>query len=175
MFFSFSFFTPSLLYGIHFSRVFYDRNGTLLRITLSADDKYRIYTPLSEISETVQRATILYEDKYFRYHPGINPVALARATRSYFSGVPHPAGASTITMQVARIKYNLDTTKPVGKLIQVLAAIYIDAFYSKDEILTAYLNLAPYGGNIEGIAAASQIYFHKHPSDITTIEETKKC
>ena len=164
------FFTPPLLNDTHFSRVFYDRNGKLLRITLSADDKYRVYTPLNEISETVQRATILYEDKYFRYHPGINPIALARATRSYFSGAPHPAGASTITMQVARIKYDLDTTKPIGKLVQILSAIYIDAFYSKDEILTAYLNLAPYGGNIEGIAAASQIYFHKRPADLTTIE-----
>ena len=73
-------------------------------------------------------------------------------------------------MQVARIKYDLDTTRPMGKLIQILAAIYIDAFYPKDEILTAYLNIAPYGGNIEGIAAASQIYFHKRPSELTTIE-----
>ena len=164
------FFTPPLLSDTHFSRVFYDRNGTLLRITLSADDKYRIFSPLNEISENLQRATILYEDKYFRYHPGINPIALIRATKNYFSGAPHPAGASTITMQVARLKYHLDTTKPSGKIIQIFAAIYIDAFYSKDEILQAYLNLAPYGGNIEGAAAASQIYFHKRPSDISTIE-----
>ena len=163
-------FTPPLLSNTHFSRVFYDRNGQLLRITLSADDKYRIYAPLNEINENLQRATILYEDKYFRYHPGINPIALIRATRNYFSGTPHPAGASTITMQVARLKYDLDTTRPLGKIVQILAAIYIDAFYSKNEILEAYLNMAPYGGNIEGIAAASQIYFHKRPSDITTIE-----
>ena len=163
-------FTPPLLSDTHFSRVFYDRNGKLLRITLSADDKYRIYTPLNEISESVQRATILYEDKYFRYHPGINPVALVRATGNYFSGAPHPAGASTITMQVARIKYNINTTRPLGKIAQIFAALYIDAFYTKDEILEAYLNLAPYGGNIEGIHAASQIYFHKRPSELTTIE-----
>jgi len=164
------FFTPPLLSDTHFSRVFYDRNGKLLRITLSADDKYRIYAPLNEISESVQRATVLYEDKYFRYHPGINPIALVRATRNYFSGAPHPAGASTITMQVARIKYNMDTTRPMGKIAQVFVALYIDAFYSKDEILEAYLNLAPYGGNIEGVSAASQIYFHKRAKDLTTIE-----
>lgn len=161
---------PPLLNGTHFSRVFYDRHGTLLRITLASDDKYRIYVPSTEISDAVKRATVLYEDKYFYHHIGINPIALARATRNYFSGAPHPAGASTITMQVARIKYDLDTTRPVGKLIQILAAIYIDAFYSKDEILTTYLNIAPYGGNIHGIAAASQIYFHRHPSELTTIE-----
>ncbi len=164
------FFMPPLLKDTHFSRVFYDRNGTLLRITLSADDKYRIYTPLAEISDAVKRATILYEDKYFYRHIGINPVALVRATKNYFSGAPHPAGASTITMQVARIIYDLDTTRPIGKLVQIIAAIYIDAMYSKDDILTAYLNLAPYGGNIEGVAAASQIYFHKRPSELTTIE-----
>lgn len=164
------FLMPPLLNNTHFSRVFYDRNGTLLRITLSPDDKYRIYTPLSEISDSVKRATVLYEDKYFYHHIGINPVALVRATRNYLSGAPHPAGASTITMQVARIKYNLNTTHPMGKLIQIIAAIYIDAFYSKAAILEAYLNIAPYGGNIEGISAASQIYFHKVPSELTTIE-----
>ncbi len=161
---------PPLLSGTHFSRVFYDRNGILLRVTLAADDKYRIYAPSAEIADAVKRATVLYEDKHFYHHIGVNPVALMRATKNYFSGAPHPAGASTITMQVARIKYDLDTTRPIGKLIQILAALYIDAFYSKDEILTAYLNIAPYGGNIEGIAAASQIYFHKRPSELTTIE-----
>ena len=164
------FLMPPLLSGTHFSRVFYDRNGTLLRVTLSADDKYRIYVPLTEISDAVKRATILYEDKHFYRHIGVNPIALARATRNYFSGAPHPAGASTITMQVARLKYDLDTTRPMGKLVQIFAAIYIDAFYAKDDILEAYLNLAPYGGNIEGVAAASQIYFHKRPDELTTIE-----
>ena len=164
------FIMPPLLNNTHFSRVFYDRNGTMLRITLSADDKYRIYTPLNDITDAVKRATILYEDKHFYRHIGVNPVALVRAAHNYFSGAPHPAGASTITMQVARLKYDLDTTHPTGKMIQILAAIYIDAFYSKHDILEAYLNLAPYGGNIEGIAAASQIYFHKRPNELTTIE-----
>ena len=80
------FLMPPLLSGTHFSRVFYDRNDTLLRITLSADDKYRIYTPLDKINPAVIRATLLYEDKYFYHHIGINPIALARATKSYFSG-----------------------------------------------------------------------------------------
>lgn len=143
------FFTPSLLSDIQFSRAYFDRNGELMRLTLTADDKYRLFVPLDDIAETVPMATILYEDRYFRYHPGINPVALARAARNYISGASHPAGASTITMQVARMKYGLNTRKISGKLIQIAAAIYIDAFYSKDEILEAYLNLAPYGGNIE--------------------------
>ena len=164
------FFTPPLLSDTHFGRAYFDRNGKLLRITLSADDKYRLYTPLDKISPDVQRATILYEDKYFKYHIGINPISLIRATINYFSGVENPAGASTITMQVARIKYHLNTRQIMGKLKQIAAAIYIDLFYSKNEILEAYLNLAPYGGNIESIGAASLIYFDKPAYDLTTIQ-----
>ncbi len=164
------FFTPPLLNDTHFSKAYYDRNDKLLRMTLSADEKYRIYTPLSEISPYVQQATILYEDKYFKYHFGINPISLIKATKSYLSGTPHPAGASTITMQVARMKYDLNTTEIKGKLKQIAAAIYIDLFYSKDEILEAYLNLAPYGGNIESIGAASLIYFEKPASKLSKIE-----
>ena len=164
------FFTPPLLSDTHFGRAYFDRNGNLMCITLSADDKYRLFTPLSDISEYVQRATILYEDKYFKFHPGVNPVALVRAAKNYFTSGARPVGASTITMQVARIKYDLDTRKIPGKLIQIAAAIYIDLFYSKDEILEAYLNLAPYGGNIESIGAASLIYFGKPARDLTKIE-----
>lgn len=164
------FFTPPLLSDTHFGRAYFDRNGNLMRITLSADDKYRLFTPLSDISEYVQRATILYEDKYFKFHPGVNPVALVRAAKNYFTSGARLVGASTITMQVARIKYDLDTRKIPGKLIQIAAAIYIDLFYSKDEILEAYLNLAPYGGNIESIGAASLIYFGKPAHDLTKIE-----
>ena len=164
------FFTPPLLNDAIFGTAYFDKKGELLRITLAPDDKYRLYTPLSEISPDIIRATILYEDKYFYYHPGINPIALFRATISYLSGAPHPAGASTITMQVARMKYDINTREIMGKLKQIAAAIYLDLFYSKDEIITAYLNMAPYGGNIESIGAASQIYFDKPPKNLTTIE-----
>ncbi len=164
------FLTPPLLGHIPFSRAYYDRNGQLLRMTLSADDKYRLYTPLRDISPDAARAIILYEDRYFYLHPGINPIALGRALRDYIGGAPRPVGASTITMQVARLKYDLNTKTSGGKLKQIAAAIYIDAFHSKREILEAYLNLAPYGGNIEGIAAASQIFFHKQAANLNTIE-----
>ena len=164
------FFTPPLLNDAIFGTAYFDKNGELLRITLAPDDKYRLYTPLSEISPDIIRATILYEDKYFYYHPGINPIALIRATINYLSGVAHPAGASTITMQVARMKYDINTREIMGKLKQIAAAIYIDLFYSKDEIITAYMNMAPYGGNIESIGAASLIYFDKPPKNLTTIE-----
>ncbi len=164
------FFTPPLLQDVSFSRAYYDRNGNLLRLTLSADDKYRIYTPLNEISPHIINAVILYEDKHFYHHPGINPISMLRAARQYITGVPHPVGASTITMQLARIKYDLNSKTFGGKMLQIAAAIYIDMFHSKDEIIEAYLNLAPYGGNIEGVAAASTIYFGTHARDLSKIE-----
>ena len=164
------FFTPPLLSDIDFSRAYYDRNGVLMRLTLTSDEKYRVFTPLDEINPDIVRATILYEDKYFYYHPGINPVPLIRATKNYIRGQTDTAGASTITMQVARLKHNLNTKTIYGKLVQIAAAIYIDLFYSKSEIIEAYLNLAPYGGNIEGITAASLIYFHQNAKNISRIE-----
>lgn len=164
------FFITPLLDTTSFSRAYYDANGKLIRITLSADDKYRIYTPLSQISPHIKNAIVLYEDKHFYHHPGINPIALVRAIRQYASGTAHPVGASTITMQVARLKYDINSKTLPGKLHQIVAAAYIDLFHSKDEILEAYLNLAPYGGNIESIGAASTIYFGRHAIDLTKIE-----
>ena len=164
------FFCPPLLKDISFSRAYYDRDGHLLRLTLSADDKYRIFTPLDEISPNIINAVILYEDKHFYHHFGINPVSMVRAVRQYIGGNPHPVGASTITMQLARIKFDLTSKTLGGKISQIFAAIYIDLFYSKSEIIEAYLNLAPYGGNIEGICAASTIYFDRPARDLSKIE-----
>ena len=164
------FFTPPILNDISFSRAYYDRDEKLLRLTLGADDKYRIYTPLSEISPYIVDAVILYEDKHFYNHIGINPISLLRATRQYASSTVHPVGASTITMQVARMKYDINSKTFWGKMQQIALALYIDLFHSKDEIIEAYLNLAPYGGNIEGIGAASTIYFGKPAHDLTKIE-----
>ncbi len=161
---------PELLDGITFSHEVYDRDHNLLRITLTPDDKYRIYTPLDQISPELVQATLLHEDRYYRDHPGINPVAVARAAWNLvFSGHMH-AGASTITMQLARMRYHIYTRTAAGKLKQMLLALEIERHYTKSEILEAYFNLAPYGGNIEGIGAASEIYFGKAPSKLTLPE-----
>ncbi|MDP9003883.1 MAG: penicillin-binding protein 1C [Verrucomicrobiota bacterium] len=152
---------PPLREGIDFSTRIRDRNGNLLRVTLTGDQKYRIWTPLREISPALIDATVRFEDKYFGQHPGVNPVPLVRAAWNFIrSGHPR-AGASTITMQLARLRYHLRTRTLAGKLRQILYAIELERHYSKDEILEAYLNLAPYGRNIEGAGAASEIYFGK--------------
>ncbi len=150
---------PPLLDGIPFSRCVRDRNGKLLRLTLSTDQKFRIWTPLQKISPDLINATLSYEDKYYARHPGVNPIALARCAIELIRFHRATAGGSTITMQVARLRFHLHTRNVSGKLEQILRALELERHYSKNEILEAYLNLAPYGRNIEGIDAASLIYF----------------
>src|SRR5881398_1008817 len=165
---------PQLLEGISFSQCPRDRNSKLLRVTLTADQKFRIWTSLRNISPALIDATLQFEDKYYRYHPGVNPVALMRAAFGLRPGGAH-TGASTITMQVARLRYHLPTRTFRGKFIQIVRALELERHYSKSQILEAYLNLAPYGRNIEGAGAAGQIYFGKTAAHLTTPEAIALC
>ena len=158
---------PPLLDGIDFSTRVRDRNGNVLRVTLTADQKYRIWTPLKEISPALIDATVRFEDKYYGKHPGINPVPLLRAVWNLAISGHTRAGASTITMQLARLRYHLRTRTVTGKVRQIVYALELERHYSKAQILEAYLNLAPYGRNIEGVGAASEIYFSKTAARIS--------
>src|SRR5438874_4882317 len=157
---------PPLLDGISFSQCVRDRNGQLLRVTLTSDQKFRIRTPLRDISPELIDATLRYEDKYFAHHPGVNPVALIRSGFGLLHRGPR-TGGSTITMQLARLRFRLQTRTPGGKFVQIVRALELERHYSKAQILEAYLNLAPYGRNIEGAGAASQIYFGKTSARLT--------
>src|SRR5207247_4517009 len=160
---------PPLLDGVAFSQCVRDRNGKLLRVTLTADQKFRVWTSLPNISPALIDATLQFEDKYYRHHPGVNPVALVRSAVNLRPGSAH-SGASTITMQVARLRYHLATRRLSGKFVQIIRALELERHYSKDEILEAYLNVAPYGRNIEGVGAASQVYFGKTAAHLTRPE-----
>jgi penicillin-binding protein 1C len=161
---------PALLDGISFSQCVRDRHGKLLRVTLSADQKFRIRTPLEEISPDLIDATLRYEDKYYARHPGVNPIALARGAADLLRFHRATTGGSTITMQLARLSFHLHTRTISGKLEQIMRALELERHYSKNQILEAYLNLAPYGRNIEGIGAASEIYFDKPASKLSRPE-----
>jgi penicillin-binding protein 1C len=161
---------PPLLAEHSFSKVFYDENGALLRVTLSNDEKYRIKTTLSEIPSSYIELTLLKEDRYFFQHVGINPFALVKALARTYILQKKRMGASTITMQLARIRYGIHTKTWRGKLQQIWYALYLEMHYSKKEILEAYFNLAPYGNNIEGIGSASLIYFGKKISALSLPE-----
>ncbi|MCP4294888.1 MAG: penicillin-binding protein 1C [Proteobacteria bacterium] len=153
-----------------FSQIVTDNQGDLLRLTLARDDKYRIFTPLEEISPSMVEGTLLYEDEYFYWHFGVNPTALIRAAWISYAERRRPQGASTITMQLARKHFHTNSRSILGKSLQILQAIYLELFYSKHEILEAYLNITPYGFNIEGIGAASLIYLDKPPKRLKLIE-----
>ncbi|PYK29585.1 MAG: penicillin-binding protein 1C, partial [Verrucomicrobia bacterium] len=139
---------PPLLDGVSFSQIVRDRNGKLLRVALSSDQKFRIWTPLSKISPDLINATLRYEDKYYAKHPGVNPIALARCALNLVRFRHATAGGSTITMQLARLRFHLHTRNVSGKLEQIVRALELERHYSKGEILEAYLNLAPYGRNL---------------------------
>ncbi len=141
-------------------------DGELLRMTRSADDHYRLWVPLTQISPLLVEAFLLKEDRWFYWHAGVNPIALGRAAfRSYSGGARQ--GGSTITMQLARLTYRLNTRTPAGKLRQMTLAIWLEARYSKRDLLEAYLNIVPFGANIQGVGAATQIYFGKAPDRVS--------
>lgn len=146
--------------GIAQSRMVLSEGGELLRLTLSDDDQYRLWVPLSKISPSMIEAILLKEDRSFYMHPGINPLALVRAALSTYTG-GRRQGGSTVTMQLARRLYSIDSRRIPGKLSQMAMALWLEARYDKSAILEAYLNLVPMGGNIEGVEAASRIYFSK--------------
>jgi penicillin-binding protein 1C len=141
-------------------------DGELLRVTRSSDDQYRLWVALDQISPSLVDAFLLKEDRWFYRHPGVNPIALVRAAARTYSGGERQGG-STITMQLARLTYRLNTRRPLGKLHQIMLAMWLEARYSKHDILEAYLNVVPFGANIQGVGAATRIYFGKSPDRIT--------
>ncbi|MGB2579632.1 penicillin-binding protein 1C [Elusimicrobium simillimum] len=153
-----------------FSQAFYADDGTLLRLTLSHDDKYRLFVPYKDIPADMRHALMMYEDKWYYLHYGVNPLALARSFFTTYIKKSRRMGASTITMQTARMVYNLDTTLIPGKIKQIFCALWLEFRYTKKQILETYFNLAPYSYNIEGVGAASLIYFGTRVQDSTLLQ-----
>ncbi|MEL6559896.1 MAG: penicillin-binding protein 1C [Bacteroidota bacterium] len=156
---------------LEYSPIILSEDEELLHSFLTTDDKWRMYTTLEEISPTLKKAIIFKEDRYFYQHFGVNPLSVVRAAFNNIVKNRRTSGASTITMQVARM------LEPKGrsylsKLVEVFRALQLEWNYSKDEILQMYLNLVPYGGNIEGVKAASLIYFQKMPDHLSIAEVT---
>jgi len=148
------------------SQAIYDKEGKLIRAFLSSDEKWRMTCGLKEVSPYLKKAVISIEDRFFYYHPGINPWSLIRAL---YLNVKHKriiAGGSTITMQVARMMEHRQRTL-LSKLIEIIRALKLELCYSKNEILELYFNMASYGGNIEGVGAACYYYFQKNPAEIS--------
>ncbi|PKV62894.1 penicillin-binding protein 1C [Pontibacter ramchanderi] len=152
--------------NISYSPVITASDGSVINAFLSRDDKWRMQLEPGEINPVLKKAVLLKEDKYFYYHPGINPFAITRALANNLFQNKKTSGASTITMQVARLLYPQQRTY-ANKLYEMFRALQLEWYYSKDEILQLYLNLVPFGGNIEGVKAASVLYFHQSPKQLS--------
>ncbi|MDP2783151.1 MAG: penicillin-binding protein 1C [Sulfurimicrobium sp.] len=136
------------------------RDGTPLRAFPDRDHVWRHPVTLAEVSPRYIEALIRYEDRAFRWHPGVNPIALLRAGWQWWRHGRVVSGGSTLTMQVARILEPVPRNL-AGKLKQIVRALQLEWRYSKDEILALYLNYAPMGGVLEGVEAASRAYLGK--------------
>ncbi|RYD57728.1 MAG: penicillin-binding protein 1C [Sphingobacteriales bacterium] len=157
--------------GIEYAPVVLARDGSVIHTFLTKDEQWRFDTKLDEITPELKQAIIYKEDKYFRYHPGINIFAIGRAAVNNIFYLKRTSGASTITMQVARMLQPKKRTY-VNKGVEMLRALQLELHYSKDEILQMYLNLVPYGSNVQGVKAASIIYFNKLPNQLSLAEIT---
>ncbi|MET0328531.1 MAG: penicillin-binding protein 1C [Luteimonas sp.] len=164
-------FPPQLPTRADTSAVVVARDGTPLRAFADSEGVWRHPATPDSVSPLYLQALLGYEDRWFRHHPGINPPAMVRAAWQWLRGGRIVSGGSTLTMQVARI---LDPTPrgrtPSAKLLQLLRALQLEAHLSKDEILTLYLERAPFGGTIEGVEAASWAYLGKSASQLSHAE-----
>ncbi|MCO5249993.1 MAG: transglycosylase domain-containing protein [Candidatus Kapabacteria bacterium] len=137
-----------------YSTVITSREGKILKTYLSNDDKWRLEAELADINPKMKELIIFKEDKYFYYHPGVNIFSIFRAFKQNIFAGEIQSGASTITMQLARMLQPKSRTY-ANKFIEIFRAFQLELHCSKDEILKLYLNKLPYGGNIEGVRAAS--------------------
>ncbi len=161
---------PPLGEGLAFSTLVVDRDGRLLRPYTTNQGRWRLPATRENVDPRFFKFLLAYEDKRFPEHHGVDPLALGRAFGQLMRSGHIVSGASTLSMQVARLLEPRSERSFMAKLRQMVRAIEIERELSKDQILALYLSLAPYGGNLEGIRAASLAYFGKEPRRLTLAE-----
>jgi penicillin-binding protein 1C len=158
---------PPLGRDLELSRLVLDRNGNLLRPYITSEGRWRLTATRKDVDPRFLDALLAYEDKRFFTHRGVDPVAMGRALFQLITHGHIVSGGSTLTMQVARLLEPREQRSLSAKLRQAVRAVQLEHALSKDEILRLYLTLAPYGGNLEGLRAASLAYFGKEPRRLT--------
>jgi len=148
---------------LDYSHIVLDRDGRLLRAYATGDGRWRLPATENDVDPRFLRLLFAYEDKRFYEHYGVDPMALARAMLQFSKSGHIVSGGSTLTMQVARLLEPRQHRSLGAKLRQLTRALELEYKLSKSEILALYLTLAPYGGNLEGVRAASLSYFGKEP------------
>ncbi|WP_298575215.1 penicillin-binding protein 1C [uncultured Luteimonas sp.] len=166
-------FPPRLPQGRDTSTLVVAADGTPLRAFADAEGVWRHPATPATVSPLYLQALLNYEDRWYRWHPGVNPLALLRAAGQWLAGGRIVSGGSTLSMQVARILAPDDgpsTRTLPGKLVQMLRALQLEARLDKDAILSLYLERAPFGGTIEGLEAASWAYLGKPAARLSHAE-----
>jgi penicillin-binding protein 1C len=146
-----------------------DTRGEVLHTYLANDEQWRFRLDCDDISDKLETAVLTAEDRRFRTHPGVDPLALSRAVIQNLRAGEVRSGASTITMQVARLIRPKPRTIP-NKILEMVQALKLETRLDKTEILRLYLEHAPYGGNLVGATAASLHYFNRPPDRLTWAE-----
>lgn len=157
-----------LFKGTAYSKVLTDRNGELLNARIAADGQWR-FPPADSVPEKFRTAITAFEDRWFRWHPGVNPASLARAAWQNLSSGKVVSGGSTITMQVIRLSRGRERTV-WQKLTECILATRLELRCSKDEIMALYAAHAPFGGNVVGLEAAAWRYFGKPAAELSWAE-----
>jgi penicillin-binding protein 1C len=142
-----------------------DRNGRLISVLPAPGGIWRLVTTAEEVSPLYRELLLATEDSRFAWHPGVDPLALVRAAAQWLAAGRIVSGGSTITMQVVRLLEPRPRTLR-SKAIEILRALQLEQRFSKREILGLYLTLAPMGGNVEGVRAASLLWFGRFPAQL---------
>jgi penicillin-binding protein 1C len=156
--------------GLSYSTLVVDRDDRLLRPYTTPEGRWRLQATRADVDARFLAMLFAYEDRRFLRHRGVDPLALGRALLQLAANGRIVSGASTLTMQVARLLEPRSERSFIAKLRQIVRAIQLERALSKDEILALYFSLAPYGGNLEGIRAASLAYFGKEPRRLSLAE-----
>jgi penicillin-binding protein 1C len=162
--------TPSLERVEAMSVIIVDRNDQLLRAFTTPDHRWRLPLDAADADPRYLAMLMAYEDKRFRHHGGVDWLAVGRAGKQLARRGRIVSGASTLTMQTARLLSGQHERTGLGKLRQMVRALQLEHRYTKDRILGFYLRLAPFGGNLEGTRAASLAYFGKEPRRLSIAE-----
>lgn len=169
LFLGFWFAVPRPLFSVPFSTVVESSDGKLLGARIAVDQQWRFPAPDS-VPVKYEKCLLIYEDRYFHVHPGVNPVALARALVQNLKARKTISGGSTITMQICRMARGNKPRTLTNKVIEMIWALNLELRYSKNEILNLYASHAPFGGNVVGIEAASWRWYARQPSQLSWAE-----
>jgi len=161
--------SPLPVFRSPLSTVVEARDGSLLGARIADDGQWRFPAP-EDVPEKFEKSLLTFEDSWFYYHPGINPVSILRALKNNIKAREVVSGGSTITMQVARISRGNKPRSYTEKFIEMLSALKLEMFRSKKKILLLYASNAPFGGNTVGLEAAAWRYTGKSSADITWAE-----